>query len=122
MKTVLYSNFIKMFCIFLLTYYIFIKIVNYKQKNVYVYKAIFTILLSIGLSMIYIFLIQYIYPLATIIILFLMYIIIINNAVFKSKYNYNVIAYLISFILAYTIYILSVISSRSSIESISTQY
>lgn len=96
MKTVLYSNFIKMLCIFLLTYYIFMKIVNYKQNNIY--KTIFTILLSICLSIIYIVLIQYIYPLATIIILFLVYALILNNIIIKNKYNYNIVAYLISFI------------------------
>lgn len=116
MKTVLYSNFIKMLCIFLLTYYIFIKIVGYKQNDIY--KTIFTILLSICLSIIYIILIQYIYPLATIIILFLVYTFILNNIAIKDKYNYNIVAYLISFIFAYINYIVSVIISGIALKTV----
>ena len=103
---VICSNFVKMFIVTLFTYFVYMKITNYKYNNVY--KNCFIILCSINIAILYIILIQFIVPIISILILYLVYGFIIEFTIKSKDVNYNVIAYVFSCVISYALYLLAI--------------
>lgn len=94
--------------IFLITFFIFLtygKITNYKNKNIH---YIFIFIVSIDIALIYIILNNYIPTFFTTIILYILYVLIINK-IMKSKLN--IFGYLYACLVSYVIYLLAIILS-----------
>lgn len=104
---VLISDFIRTITISLLIYFILLKITNYKDNNLY--KFIFIVIWSINIALLYVIFDKYINPLILVSILNIGYVIIINSIVMKNEFNY--VSYIISFIMAYVIFWISVLIS-----------
>lgn len=104
---VMCSDLLKIFMITLVTYFIYVKITNYKNNDMH--KTIFIICCSVNMSIIYIILKQYLQPVSVIIILEIIYATIINVIVMKEEFNY--LTYVVSFIMAYIIFLVAVLIS-----------
>lgn len=102
------SNFIKMFVVTVLVYFIYIKITNYQGNDLY--KTMFIFLCSIVISILYIILTQYLSPVISILTLYLIYNFIIHYTSGNKKKNNN-IAYVFSCVIAYAIYLTSTVIS-----------
>lgn len=103
---VILSNFIKIFMVNLLTYFVYTKIINYRNN---IYTTIFIITYSIINSTMYGILIHYLNPLSVIFILYIVYAYVIDEVIIKSKSNY--IAFLIAAIISYILYFISTLIS-----------
>ena len=104
---IIVSNLIRMMSIFLLTYFILIKIIDYKNNDTR--KSIYIILCSIINSLLYIIFSQYIQPSNAVIILSIIYAIVIHIMIIKDKFNY--LAYVIAIGIAYVIFLIAVLIS-----------
>ncbi|MGN1301890.1 MAG: DUF2614 family zinc ribbon-containing protein [Clostridia bacterium] len=103
---VILSNFIKIFMVILLTYFVYTKIINYRNN---IYTTIFIITYSVINSTMYGILIHYLNPLNVIFIIYIVYAYVIDEVIIKSKSNY--IAFLIAAIISYILYFISTLIS-----------
>ena len=104
----LINNFIKMFFISLYTYFVYIKITECKNNSTF--NKIFIVIESIIISVLYVALIQYFHPVGIIIVLYFIDGIVISY-ILKNEINYSIIVTIISFIITYSTYLVSVIIS-----------
>ncbi len=100
------SKFVKMFMVFLLTYFVYIKSTSYKDNNNY--KNVFIILCSINISIIYTILMPYFPTIITVLILYIIYGLIMSFTIKSKQTNFNIIAYVFSYMIAYAIYLISI--------------
>ena len=103
------SDFIKVVFTTLFIYFAYLKIVNYKTKNLH--KTISIILVSIFIATCYIILIRLMPPLVAIVLLYFVYGFIIKNTIEKDGVKYNIITYISSCVIAYAIYLVAVMIS-----------
>lgn len=103
------SNFVKMFILTLLSFFIYIKVTNYKDNSIY--KTILAVFSSINIAILYIGLIQYFETFSVIILLYFLYGVIINFLSGERKGYYKIISYIISCVIAYVIYLIATIIS-----------
>lgn len=104
----LLNSFGKMFIINLFTYFMALLILGYKENNLK--KTLIAILISIGIAIVYIELIQAVNYFFIIPIIYLMYTIFIKKLI-KQKINYCLFITNFSFIITYIFYLISIILS-----------
>lgn len=100
---------IRMFLFSFFTYFVYIRITNYTNNNLC--KTIFIILCSIGISILYIILIQYFQPLFVMMVLYSIYGLIVYMVSYDNNNYYKIIAYIMSFAMTYLTYAMSTIIS-----------
>lgn len=104
-KIDLINTFAKMLIISFFIFLTYQKITNNKTRKI---NYIIIFILSVLISMIYIIIYKYLSPLITMILLYIIYGIIMNR-IMKREMNY--VAYIFSCVIAYVIYLISVIIS-----------
>ena len=102
------NNILKISFINIYVYYVYIKIINY--KNVTFYKIIIAILSSLFFALIYTILIQYTSAAIAFPIIYFLQSIILSY-INKNNLNYSVVVVSISFVLVYILYLISIIIS-----------
>lgn len=107
------SDLVKLFVVSILTYLIYVKIINTKKQ-----KILMVMVLSIIISIVYVLLKKYMNPLVAICIIYIVYAIIINFLIMNYKINY--MAFLISAIISYVLYIISTLISGTIIFAFTT--
>ncbi len=103
------SNLVKIFIISLLIYFVYAKIINF--NNHYKCRTIFICILSINISIIYLILTHTFQPLTAILILYILYGLIIISIKVENRIYYRIIAYSISYIIVYLIYVIATMIS-----------
>ncbi len=106
---VMCSNFIKIFITMLLIYFVYIKIINYKNNSLS--KTISALTCSMVLAIMYAYFNGYLYSLIFALTLYIIYELILHNFIIKDKNYHNIIAYVISCVIAYAIYLVSIVIS-----------
>lgn len=109
---VMLSNLERMFMVILFTYFIYIKITNYKENDIY--KTIFIVTCSLNISLMYMIFLQYLPPSCAMLVLCILYAVIINVFIIENEFTY--IAYIISFIIAYIMFLVSVLISGTTLR------
>lgn len=100
------NNFVKIFYITVISYFVYIKISNYKQNNIV--KSVIIVLESLLIGFFYVVLTKYVYPIGAIVILYSIYGITMNIIV-KNEVNHFIVAYILSLVITYIVYLISVI-------------
>lgn len=100
------NEFIKMIFISLYTFYVYTKIINYKNKDFYRFAIIISFCILI--STIYTVLLRYINPVPIILFLYFLYDIVMA-IITNNKINYSTLVMIISFTIVYATYIFSTI-------------
>lgn len=103
------SKFIRMLMVLIVTYYTFVKIIGSKQRDVY--KTVFINLWCINLAFLYVILSQDFTATIVAIVIFLAYLLIICLCMKKEKIEAAVIAYIFSYTISYSIYLMATIIS-----------
>lgn len=108
LNVVIASKFTKIFFIYLFSYFINIKIINYRNCNFY--KTAFIVIISILISLLYVFLTQYLLDVGAFIISYFVYW-TATTIILNTNFEDNFASIIISVTIAYIIYLISTLLS-----------
>lgn len=107
------NNIIKMYFINMAIYFTYIKISNNKNNDIY--KTCFIIIVGMVLAILHNIFIKFLYPITSVILINLLYGTIIGKII-KEETNYSIIITIVSFIITYSIYLISVMLAGSALR------